>query len=81
MTAIVAKKIFNSDFHETRVKIAFNPFAALDYERGNESAEIFAVQTPAHLKNKIWISDIADIFNTSFSSWMFIPGIWKIIQI
>ncbi len=73
MTAIVAKKIFNSDFHETRVKIAFNPFAALDYERGNESAEIFAVQTPAHLKNKIWISDIADIFNTSFSSWMFIP--------
>lgn len=72
MTAIVAKKIFNSDFHETRVKIAFNPFAALDYERGNESAEIFAVQTPAHLKNKIWISDIADIFNTSFSSWMFI---------
>lgn len=73
MTAIVAKKIFNSDFHETRVKIAFNPFAALDYERGNESAEIFAVQTPAHLKNKIWISDIVDIFNTSFSSWMFIP--------
>lgn len=73
MTAIVAKKIFNSDFHETRVKIAFNPFAALDYERGNESAEIFAVQTPAHLKNKIWISDIADIFNTSFSSWTFIP--------
>lgn len=73
MTAIAAKKIFNSDFHETRVKIAFNPFAALDYERGNESAEIFAVQTPAHLKNKIWISDIADIFNTSFSSWTFIP--------
>lgn len=73
MTAIAAQKIFNSDFHETRVKIAFNPFAALDYERGNESAEIFAVQTPAHLKNKIWISDIADIFNTSFSSWMFIP--------
>lgn len=73
MTAIAAQKIFNSDFHETRVKIAFNPFAALDYERGNESAEIFAVQTPAHLKNKIWISNIADIFNTSFSSWMFIP--------
>lgn len=73
MTAIAAQKIFNSDFHETRVKIAFNPFAALDYERGNESAEIFAVQTPAHLKNKIWISDIADIFNTSFSSWTFIP--------
>ncbi len=73
MTAIAAQKIFNSDFQETRVKIAFNPFAALDYERGNESAEIFAVQTPAHLKNKIWISDIADIFNTSFSSWTFIP--------
>lgn len=73
MTAIAAQKIFNSDFQETRVKIAFNPFAALDYERGNESAEIFAVQTPAHLKNKIWISDIADIFDTKFSSWTFIP--------
>lgn len=73
ITAIAAKKIFNSDFKETRVKIAFNPFAALDFVNGNAEAEIFAVQTPAHLKSKHWIPDIAEIFNTSFSSWTFIP--------
>ncbi len=73
MTAIAARKIFNSEFQETRVKIAFNPFAALEYEQGNEEAEIFAVQTPAHLKSKNWIPDIAEVFDTKFSSWTFIP--------
>lgn len=73
MTAIAAQKIFNSDFKETRVKIAFNPFAALEFQHGNSEAEIFAVQTPAHLKSKHWIPDIADIFSTKFSSWTFIP--------
>lgn len=73
MTAIVAQKIFNNEFKETRVKIAFNPFAALDYQNGDREAEIFAVQTPAHLKSKHWIPDIADVFNTKFSSWTFIP--------
>lgn len=73
MTAIAARKIFNSEFQETRVKIAFNPFAALEYERGNEEAEIFAVQTPAHLKSKNWIPDISVVFESTFSSWTFIP--------
>lgn len=73
MTAIAARKIFNSEFQETRVKIAFNPFAALEYEQGNEEAEIFAVQTPAHLKSKNWIPDIAEVFDTKFASWTFIP--------
>ena len=73
MTAIAAQKIFNSEFKETRVKIAFNPFAALDFQNGNSEAEIFAVQTPAHLKSKHWITDIAEIFGTKFSSWTFIP--------
>lgn len=73
MTAIAARKIFNSEFQETRVKIAFNPFAALEYEEGNEEAEIFAVQTPAHLKSKNWITDISDVFRTNYSSWEFIP--------
>lgn len=73
MTAIAAHKIFNSEFQETRVKIAFNPFAALDYEHGNEEAEIFAVQTPAHTKSKNWIPDIADIFSPKFTSYKFIP--------
>lgn len=73
MTAIAAQKVFNSEFKETRVKIAFNPFAALDYQNGDSEAEIFAVQTPAHLKSKHWIPDIAEIFNTKFASWTFIP--------
>lgn len=73
MTAIAAQKIFNSEFKETRVKIAFNPFAALSFLDGDREAEIFAVQTPAHLKSKHWIPDIAKIFSTEFSSWTFIP--------
>ena len=73
MTAIAAQKVFNSEFKETRVKIAFNPFAALDFLNGNSEAEIFAVQTPAHLKSKHWIPDITEIFSTKFSSWIFIP--------
>lgn len=73
MTAIAARKIFNSEFEETRVKIAFNPFAALEYENGNAEAEIFAVQTPAHLKSKNWIPDIAEVLDNKFSSWIFIP--------
>lgn len=74
MTAIAARKVFNSEFKETRIKIAFNPFAALDFLNGNSEAEIFAVQTPAHLKSKHWIPDIADIFSSQFSSWTFIPN-------
>ena len=73
MTSIAAQKIFNSDFKETRVKIAFNPFAAIDFINGNSDAEIFAVQTSAHLKSKHWIPDIAKIFSTEFASWTFIP--------
>ena len=74
MTAVAACKVFNSEFKECRVKIAFDPFAALDYLNGNSEAEIFAVQTPAHLKSKRWIPDIAEIFSPQFSSWTFIPN-------
>lgn len=73
MTAIAAQKVFNSEFKESRVKIAFNPFAALEYLNGDTEAEIFAVQTPAHIKSKNWIPDIAEVFGTKFSSWTFIP--------
>ena len=47
--------------------------AALDFQNGDSEAEIFAVQTPAHMKSKHWIPDIAEIFSTKFSSWTFIP--------
>ena len=75
MTAVAAQKVFNNEFKECRVKIAFNPFAALDYANGNSEAEIFAVQTPAHLKSKYWIPDISEIFSTSFSSWTLFQNI------
>lgn len=73
MASVAGLKVFNSEFKEEPVKIAFNPFAALDYLNGDGEAEIFAVQTPAHLKSKHWIPDIAEIFSTKFSSWTFIP--------
>lgn len=74
MTAIAGHNIFNSDYREDRIKIAFDPFAAWEYiNDGSEDAEIFAVQTPAHVKSKKWIDDIAKIFDTNFSSWRFIP--------
>ena len=73
MASVAGMKVFNSDFKEEPVKIAFNPFAALDYLNGDSEVEIFAVQTPAHLKSKHWIPDIAEVFNTSFAPWTFIP--------
>lgn len=74
MTAIAGREVLDDEFDEMTVRIAFNPFAALDYERNsNDEAEIFAVQTPAHEKSKNWIPDISKIFDTSFSSWTFIP--------
>lgn len=74
MTAISGHSVLDGDFNKSQIKIAFNPFAALDYENNNnEESEIFAVQTPAHIKSKIWIPDISEIFDTKFSSWTFIP--------
>lgn len=69
MTAIAGKTIVFDDYTEGRVKIAFDPFAAIS---GNPDAELFAVQTSAHLKSKRWIPDIADIFKSDFSSFKFI---------
>lgn len=69
MTAIAGKNVIFSDYSEGRVKIAFDPFAALS---GDPDAEIFAVQTPAHIKSKRWIPDISEIFKSDFSSFKFI---------
>lgn len=69
MTAIAGKTIVFDDYSEGRVKIAFDPFAALTE---NPDAELFAVQTPAHLKSKRWIPDIAELFKSDFSSFKFI---------
>ncbi|MCQ2118129.1 MAG: DUF262 domain-containing protein [Bacteroidales bacterium] len=69
MTAIAGKNIVFDDYSEGRVKISFDPFAALS---GAPDGEIFAVQTPAHVKSKRWIVDIADVFSDDFDSYEFI---------
>lgn len=69
MTAIAGKSIVFDDYSEGRVKIAFDPFAAIS---NNTDSELFAVQTPAHLKSKRWIPDIAELFKSDFGSFKFI---------
>lgn len=69
MTAIAGLPIVNSDYKKCRIKIAFNPFAALS---DNKDAEIFAVQDSSHLKSKKWIPDIAEIFQTGFNMFGFV---------
>lgn len=70
MTAITGRTVFNSDYKEERIRIAFDPMAALS---GEPDAEIFAVATPAIRKSKRWIPDIAELFTSSYSSFRFIP--------
>ena len=69
MTALAGQNIINEDYKTTRIKIAFDPFAALT---GDDEAEIFAVQTPAHIKSSRWIPDIAEMFSDNFSRFKFI---------
>ena len=66
MTSIVGTEVTNSDFKKYRIKIAFNPLAPDDDE------EKFKVQTPAVIKDKRWIADIADVFKTDFDSFEFV---------
>jgi hypothetical protein len=70
MTAVAGRTVFNSDYQEERIKIAFDPIAALS---GDPDAEIFAVATPAIRKSKRWIPDIAELFKSSYSPFDFIP--------
>lgn len=58
MTAVAGRTVFNSEYQEERIKIAFDPIAALS---GEPDAEIFAVATPAIRKSKRWIPDIAEL--------------------
>lgn len=49
MTAIAGIPVVNDSYRKERIKIAFNPFAALSDDK---DAEIFAVQDQSHLKGK-----------------------------
>lgn len=68
MTAIVGAEVTNADFKKYRIKIAFNPLAPDDDE------EKFKVQTPAVIRDKRWIADIADVFKTDFDSFEFVQN-------
>lgn len=74
MTAISGRTVFNSDYQEERIRIAFDPVAALS---GIPDAELFAVATPAIRKSKRWIPDISELFTSTFSSFDFIPDYCK----
>ncbi len=70
MTAVAGRKILTERYEEKVIRIAFNPLAENVSER-------FAVQTPAHLNSKIWISDISELFRPGFSQMQFILNYLK----
>ncbi len=59
MTAIMGIEVINSNFEKKRIKISFNPLAI-------DEDEVFKVQDNAILKDKKWITDIADVFKSDF---------------
>lgn len=67
MTSIMGMEVINSDFEKKRIKISFNPLAVDD-------EEIFKVQDNAILKDKKWIADIADVFNSDFKRGSFVSN-------
>ena len=69
MTSIAGIPVINSEYKKARVKIAFNPFAAMSNDK---DAEIFAVQDQSHLRSKKWIPDVAEIFKVGFPLFNFI---------
>ena len=69
MTSIVGWEIVNSEYKKTRVKIAFDPFAALIED---DEVETFAVQDQSHIKSKRWIEDVSIFFDSKFNAWEFV---------
>lgn len=67
MTSIVGLEVLGSDFKKRRIKIAFNPQASVENDE-----EVFKVQDNAVLKDKKWISDIAELFKPDFDQWEFV---------
>lgn len=64
MAAISGLEVLDEDFNKDRIKIAFNPLA-------KDSDKRFAVQDASHLKDKKWIPDIAEVFDSNFDSFDF----------
>ncbi len=74
MTAIAGIPVVNAEYRKERIKIAFDPFAALSDDKDEE---LFAVQDQSHLKSKRWIPDIAEVFKNDFSVYAFITEYCK----
>lgn len=68
MTSIVGTDVMDAEFKKHRIKISFNPLAL------DEDEEKFKVQTPAVLKDKRWIPDIAEVFKPDFDSFEFVQN-------
>lgn len=64
MAAISGKEVLDEDFNKDRIKIAFNPLA-------DDPTKRFAVQDASHLKDKRWIPDISEIFDSEFDPFEF----------
>ena len=69
MTSIVGWEIVNNEYKKTRVKISFDPFAALIED---DEVEMFAVQDQSHVKSKRWIEDVSVFFDSKFNAWEFV---------
>ena len=67
MTAIDGRNILTDNYSTKQIKIAFNPWA-------KPEEQAFEVQTPVHLKNKLWIPDISVLFRQGFEVYDFVES-------
>ena len=58
MAAILGREVLDKDYQTVRIKIAFRP---------DPDNEQFEVSNPAISKDKLWISDIAEVFSPNAS--------------
>lgn len=76
MTSLAGVEVIGQSFEKKRIKIAFNPQADT-----NKDESFFEVQSNAILKDKKWISDIADVFSPTFNSLSFINNYCQLNQL
>lgn len=69
MTSLAGKEVVNEEYKKTRIKVAFNPFIALENDK---DATPFMIPSAATLRDKKWIPDISVLFDSGFSSLSFI---------
>lgn len=76
MTSLAGIEVIGQSFEKKRIKIAFNPQAD-----SNKEESFFEVQSNAILKDKKWISDIAEVFTPTFNSLSFIHNYCQVNQL